>query len=355
MKKYILLFLTLFFLNISSVFAVDRSVGELRCNYKKGLDTIEVTYYNVGAVDVDVKYRVIYKKNNGPKYCYSEGSIDRCLSEKGITPWLSGIHNFYSDFSYDNKTFYSLKNRFQRTSYQSSNNLDKNMCPKAVMLYDEEGIIVCETSSTDNVCDYNKDVFTPNGKGLAVSNKDGLNNLDYNSSYNEAREEQDKYCNETLQNGEENPDYDAEKCQEAKNDVRTIGTQAQDNGVDVSALEMDYIGLKNVNVNFDFTGGNSCDSYLGNPAYDANAKQQSPAYYLQFSFNLMKYIAIILLFVLTVIEFAKATASSNQDAMKKAIQTSIKRLIICVIIFFLPMLIEFILKLFGIYSNCNIS
>ena len=95
----------------------------------------------------------------------------------------------------------------------------------------------------------------------------------------------------------------------------------------------------------------NCESYLGpvKPGY--------PAYYLQFVFNLMKYIAIILLFVLTIIEFGKATVSSNQDAMKKAIQNTVKRFIIAVIIFFLPMLIEFLLQLLGVYSasTCGIS
>ena len=94
-----------------------------------------------------------------------------------------------------------------------------------------------------------------------------------------------------------------------------------------------------------------CESYLGpvEPGY--------PAYYLQFIFNLMKYIAIILLFVLTIVEFGKATVSSNQDAMKKAIQNTVKRFIIAVIIFFLPILIEFLLELLGVYSasTCGIS
>ena len=99
----------------------------------------------------------------------------------------------------------------------------------------------------------------------------------------------------------------------------------------------------------DFNVTSYCESYLGDPG-----KNGTPAYYLQFAFNLMKYIAIVLLFALSVAEFAKATVGSNQDAMKKAIQTTVKRLIIVVIIFFLPILIDFIFKLLGIYSKCGI-
>lgn len=108
------------------------------------------------------------------------------------------------------------------------------------------------------------------------------------------------------------------------------------------------------NVKIDFDTSKGCESYLGNPKDSVN---KPPAYYLQFTFNLMKYAAIIILLVLTIIEYAKAVASSNQDAIKKATINTVKRLIIAVIIFVLPMLIEFLLKLLGIYSSstCGIS
>ena len=63
----------------------------------------------------------------------------------------------------------------------------------------------------------------------------------------------------------------------------------------------------------------------------------------------------VMLFVFTFIDFTKAVASSKDDAIKKATQNAIKRVIIAIIIFFLPILIEFLLSLFGIYSNCGIS
>lgn len=86
----------------------------------------------------------------------------------------------------------------------------------------------------------------------------------------------------------------------------------------------------------------ACDSLLGK-INDKNA----PAYYINFAFNLIKYIAIVLLFVLTIVDFAKATASSKDDAIKKAAVNALKRLIIAAIIFFLPILINFLLELLG--------
>ena len=102
---------------------------------------------------------------------------------------------------------------------------------------------------------------------------------------------------------------------------------------------------------------NDCESYLGNPEYNPNVNTQSPAYYLQFAFNIMKYAAMVLLLIFTIVEFVKASSSSNQDAMKKAIQNTIKRLILAIIIFFLPILIKFLLTVLGAYSpgTCGIS
>jgi len=111
------------------------------------------------------------------------------------------------------------------------------------------------------------------------------------------------------------------------------------------------VGDLSLNVDLDFAG-DSCDSLLGDPKDSTN---KPPAYYLQFVFNLMKYAAILMLLGLTIAEFMKAITSSNQDAIQKALKATIKRAIIAVVIFFLPMLIEFVLSLFGLYGTCGIN
>lgn len=104
------------------------------------------------------------------------------------------------------------------------------------------------------------------------------------------------------------------------------------------------------NLDFDTS---DCSSYLGsvdNP--------DDPAYYLKFAFNLIKYIAIIALLLLTIIDYVKAVSSSNSDAMKKANLAFIKRLIIAIIIFLLPILLGFLLDLLGVISTdpmCSIT
>ena len=69
-----------------------------------------------------------------------------------------------------------------------------------------------------------------------------------------------------------------------------------------------------------------------------------PAYYLTVAFSVIRYVAIILLIVLTVIDFVGAVASQDNDIMNKAIKKLGKRFVLCIIIFLLPSLIKFILQ-----------
>ncbi len=133
----------------------------------------------------------------------------------------------------------------------------------------------------------------------------------------------------------------------------TLGADGN-SGQQVDKVDPDTIPKIDMDLPIDFDTTQGCESYLGNPKDNVN---KPPAYYLQFSFNLMKYIAIILLFVLTVMEYAKAVASSNQDAIKKATMNTVKRIILAAVIFMLPMLIEFLFKVLGIYSSttCGIK
>lgn len=103
---------------------------------------------------------------------------------------------------------------------------------------------------------------------------------------------------------------------------------------------------------FDFSVENGCTSILGSVGTEG-----SPAYYLNFVFKVLKYIAIVMLLVFTVLDFTKAVASSDNDSLKKALQKAIKRIIICVVIFFLPILINFVLELLGIVDSgtCGIG
>lgn len=97
----------------------------------------------------------------------------------------------------------------------------------------------------------------------------------------------------------------------------------------------------------DFSGPEICEGFLGR-----KINHSSPAYYLNLILKIMKYAAVILAIVFSIIDFAKATISQDKDNLKKATITSVKRLIFAVLMFFIPILIDFVLGLLGAYTSC---
>ncbi len=97
---------------------------------------------------------------------------------------------------------------------------------------------------------------------------------------------------------------------------------------------------------------NGCKSLLGDPK-----EKQYLAYWLQFSLNIMKYIAIVALLVLSTADFLKAVVEEDKDALRKVLIKTGKRFLYCIMIFFLPIIINTLLHILGIYDNgtCEIG
>ncbi|MEG1566008.1 MAG: hypothetical protein RR342_04685, partial [Bacilli bacterium] len=110
--------------------------------------------------------------------------------------------------------------------------------------------------------------------------------------------------------------------------------------------------IKVINGNNKFNSSNnlSCEAVFGDQD-DANY----PAYWIQWSLNLMKYIAIVALLVLSTMDFLKAMVNQDKDAIQKAAITTAKRFVFAVLIFFLPIIVEFIMNLFGAYGTCGLG
>ena len=69
-----------------------------------------------------------------------------------------------------------------------------------------------------------------------------------------------------------------------------------------------------------------------------------------------KYIAPVLVIILSILDFIKALAAQSDDEMKKAQGKFVKRLIVAALLFLLPLIINFALKTFGFYnSGCDIT
>lgn len=69
-----------------------------------------------------------------------------------------------------------------------------------------------------------------------------------------------------------------------------------------------------------------------------------------------KYIVPAFIIIFSILDFIKAIAAQNDDDMKKAQGKFVKRLIVAVLLFLLPLIINFLLKTFGMYSSkCDIT
>ncbi len=70
----------------------------------------------------------------------------------------------------------------------------------------------------------------------------------------------------------------------------------------------------------------------------------------------MKYIAPVLVIILGILDFIKALAASDDDAMKKAQKKFIIRLVAAALLFLLPLIIDYVLGVFHLVNeNCDIN
>lgn len=79
--------------------------------------------------------------------------------------------------------------------------------------------------------------------------------------------------------------------------------------------------------------------------------------FMQSLFTLIKIAAPTLVVILSTIDYIKAIANSSADETKKATNRTVKRVVIGILIFFLPFLLDILFHLFGLYdlSRCNIG
>lgn len=76
--------------------------------------------------------------------------------------------------------------------------------------------------------------------------------------------------------------------------------------------------------------------------------------YIIDALRMLRWGALVLMIILSVLDFIKAAAADDQDAIKKAGQKFIKRIAAVIILFILPMLVEFILYVAGLagFGEC---
>lgn len=96
----------------------------------------------------------------------------------------------------------------------------------------------------------------------------------------------------------------------------------------------------------------SCESI-----FKSNGEYNSLYYALQDGFTVIKLAAPILVVVLSTIDYVKAIASHDAEGLKKANEKFVRRLIIGILIFLLPFILDFLFETFGIYDleTCGIG
>lgn len=115
----------------------------------------------------------------------------------------------------------------------------------------------------------------------------------------------------------------------------------------VQARNMDsyinYVTIKSMDTNLKCTGK---EGILG----DVN-DENSVAWLLQKVLNYMKILGPMVAIAMGSLDYAKAIISSDEEHMKKSQGRFIKRLIAAVILFFIPLLVQILLGLFGFTSD----
>ncbi|MBQ2639912.1 MAG: hypothetical protein IJF92_04025 [Bacilli bacterium] len=96
----------------------------------------------------------------------------------------------------------------------------------------------------------------------------------------------------------------------------------------------------------------NCDSILGNPE-----NKDSFAWLLQEILNIVKYVGPFLLLVLSSVDFAKVIIQSDEESMHKAQKKLLVRIVLVLVLFFIPDLVMVLLGIFGITDDptCGIE
>jgi hypothetical protein len=94
----------------------------------------------------------------------------------------------------------------------------------------------------------------------------------------------------------------------------------------------------------------NCEGLFGDPDDD-----ESFAHLLQIAFTIMKFAGPLLCIIFSGIEFVKAVVSDDKDALSKATKKSLIRVVLAMVLFFIPVVVDFLFPLLGFYGTCGIS
>jgi len=176
----------------------------------------------------------------------------------------------------------------------------------------------------------NEKLYYFTGTSIAISNinQETLEDTNAEEKVEESKQNITNYCDKN------SASYDEKKCTESK-----IVAGATEETVE------DIVSYNN-NVDYELPGialGKiTCEDLFKN-GDDYNATHKLLASTLRF----MQYLGIILATILSVVDFIKVVPTNDKDALNKAAKKSVTRLVIAIVIFFVPVILNFILGLVG--------
>ena len=94
----------------------------------------------------------------------------------------------------------------------------------------------------------------------------------------------------------------------------------------------------------------TCESLFGDPKQEGTI-----ANFMQEIFNATKWLVIILCIGLTIVDFVKAVGSDKKDDLSKMSAKTLKRVILSLVFFFIPSLVNILFSLIGWYGTCGIG
>ena len=309
------LLILIFFLNINNVKAVTETCSAAGaasvCNYKNSNNE----YFRI---------KVCFDENDEPgKYffVYDAKDIHAIINAEDIKYGKKGdeynytMLNSFNSRKMDNGglyiSSYSYKSIVKSAKDYISNNLDNTnenskYCPKKIIYFNN-----------------------------------GHNNFCLNNSEN------NQYCNSIL-----SADNVKEKA--------TFSTLANSNQDGLTDKQIEFMGDNNKpsdanlndsmnELNYQKASKLECAGLLGSVT-----NPDEPAYYISMSFNIIKYLATILLIVFTIVDYIKAVVSKDDEELSKTNAKFVKRFIFAIIIFVLPSLIIMVLEWGGLINDPSI-
>lgn len=103
-------------------------------------------------------------------------------------------------------------------------------------------------------------------------------------------------------------------------------------------------------LNLNESSYSNCDAIFGDPNVSG-----SFARYLNNVLHLVQYLGPMLVIVLTMFEYFKVIIGKEDDALKSANSKTMKRVILLLILYYLPTLIIFLLETFGFEGSCSFN